>query len=393
MAFNKKSIFAFCGCYLPGSAGGGPIKSVSNIVSTLGDEFQFHVITSDRDLNARKPYAEIVPNEWNSVGKAKVNYVQKNIFAPWRIFRLLRCEQYDLIYLNSFFDPIFSIFPMIINRYLLKNPAPVLLAPRGEFSEGAIEIKKFKKAVFISFVKLLGLYKNIYWHASTSYEKNDIIRVFDEYGKNIEISKLISAADISKTEKVLEHLDSESNKSSLKICFLSRVSRKKNLDYALSILKQSNLQITFSVYGPIEDPDYWEECQSIIRTMPPNITVKNLGPVEPDLVVKELSSHDIFFLPTHGENFGHVIVEAWAAGLPVLLSDQTPWRNLQEKNIGWDLNLACPQDFANALLEAVHWSADKWSQVRNSCLAEAEAIINDDKVVDDNRNMFYKAMN
>ena len=39
---------------------------------------------------------------------------------------------------------------------------------------------------------------------------------------------------------------------------------------------------------------------------------------------------------TTQENFGHSIVEAWAHGCPVLISDRTPWLGLQEKGIGWD---------------------------------------------------------
>ena len=44
-------------------------------------------------------------------------------------------------------------------------------------------------------------------------------------------------------------------------------------------------------------------------------------------------------MPTTHENFGHAVVEAWAHGRPVLLSDQTPWRGLAELDLGWDLQL------------------------------------------------------
>jgi glycosyltransferase involved in cell wall biosynthesis len=50
-----------------------------------------------------------------------------------------------------------------------------------------------------------------------------------------------------------------------------------------------------------------------------------------------LGRHGLLFLPTAGESFGFVILEALLAGCPVLISDRTPWRNLAEKVIGWDL--------------------------------------------------------
>jgi glycosyltransferase involved in cell wall biosynthesis len=47
-------------------------------------------------------------------------------------------------------------------------------------------------------------------------------------------------------------------------------------------------------------------------------------------------------LPTLGENFGHVFVEALAAGCPLIISDRTPWLNLKQKEIGWDIPLEEP---------------------------------------------------
>src|SRR5690606_20694183 len=58
------------------------------------------------------------------------------------------------------------------------------------------------------------------------------------------------------------------------------------------------------------------------------------------------SKYDLFFLPTRGENYGHVIAEALSMGTPVLISDQTPWRELQADDLGWDVPLASVAEFA-----------------------------------------------
>ena len=44
---------------------------------------------------------------------------------------------------------------------------------------------------------------------------------------------------------------------------------------------------------------------------------------------KRIARSDVFLLPTGGENFGHAIFEALSCGVPVLISDQTPWRGLE----------------------------------------------------------------
>jgi len=71
--------------------------------------------------------------------------------------------------------------------------------------------------------------------------------------------------------------------------------------------------------------------------------------VRPEDVAPTLSRYDVFVFPTLGENFGHVIFEALMASCPVLPSDQTAWRDLHEKQIGFDLPLDRPDRFIEVL--------------------------------------------
>jgi len=65
----KPVILTFVGCYLPGYRGGGPIRTIANMVDRLGDEFEFRIITMDRDLGDVKPYENVKVDSWNAVGK------------------------------------------------------------------------------------------------------------------------------------------------------------------------------------------------------------------------------------------------------------------------------------------------------------------------------------
>jgi glycosyltransferase involved in cell wall biosynthesis len=109
--------------------------------------------------------------------------------------------------------------------------------------------------------------------------------------------------------------------------------------------------IEFTLFGPIVDNSYWLKCKSLISQLPRNIKVVYKGEMPHDQLKLLLPGFDLFFLPTNGENYGHAIVEAILAKLPVLVSDLTPWRNLQEKGIGWDIPLADKKRFAMVLEE------------------------------------------
>jgi glycosyltransferase involved in cell wall biosynthesis len=123
------------------------------------------------------------------------------------------------------------------------------------------------------------------------------------------------------------------------MAFLSRISPKKNLDGALAILTGIAAHVEFDIYGTKEDAGHWEDCRKIMAKLPANVTATYKGVLAPDDVVPTLSGYDLLFFPTRGENFGHVILESLLAGCPVLLSDQTPWRNLAAIHAGSDIAL------------------------------------------------------
>ena len=96
-------------------------------------------------------------------------------------------------------------------------------------------------------------------------------------------------------------------------------------------------------------------CKSIIQSLPNNIKVNSLNAVPPQEVEHQLQSHHLYILPTNGENFGHSILESLKCKRPVLISDRTPWKNLNEKTAGWEIDLNQPQQFIDALQEAIDW--------------------------------------
>ena len=171
---------------------------------------------------------------------------------------------------------------------------------------------------------------------------------------------------IDSAEQPLPEKKRRKQPGELRLAFLSRIAPKKNLDGALRLLQQDlKGRISYDIYGPLEVHDYWKKCEELIRSLTPNITVRHRGELQHDEVVKVLSEYDLFFFPTHGENFGHVIPEALIAGCPALISDQTPWRGLERAGVGWDIALDERDRFRQVLQWAIDATAEElapWSQ-------------------------------
>jgi glycosyltransferase involved in cell wall biosynthesis len=177
----------------------------------------------------------------------------------------------------------------------------------------------------------------------------------------------------------------------LRVAFLSRLSAKKNLLGALEILQGVRGNVDLDIYGPVEDEAYWRRCRAAIDALPPNVRASYGGPVAAEDVAAVLADHDLFFLPTLGENYGHVIREALAAGTPVLISDQTPWRDLDAQQVGWDLPLDRPDAFRTALERCIAMSTAEFAVWREHAAAYARRHANDDGAVQATRQLFSTA--
>ncbi len=395
---GKLNILIFADYYLPGFKAGGPIKTLSNLVDQLGDEFHFKIVTRDRDIDDRKPFFEDTQS-WRSVGKAEVRYLSPEQSSLISIGTLLAQTPYDILYLNSLFSPHFTIYPLISHKISSNRNVQVILAPRGEVADSAVKIKSYKKAPFLKLAKWFGLYDNIKWHASSEFEAENVHGMFDsknkiakvKYAPNVVIAPDLPERlnDIQLQSLATNRTRKEQNK--LNIVFLARVARMKNLDGALKILQGVCGEIKFDIYGPLEDREYWAECENLIKKLPPNIEVRHKGPVNSKDVHAVLSTYHLFFLPTLGENFGHVILEALIAGCPVLISDRTPWRDLEKKGVGWEISLSAPEIFQKVLHECVEMDQESLASLSRQAVNFAKAVANDENNLMLNRKLFLEA--
>ncbi|MEP9373750.1 glycosyltransferase [Mesorhizobium sp. KR1-2] len=370
--------------YLPGYKSGGPVRTITNMVAALGDELDFRLVTSDRDATDTMPYPDLgVDRGWLEVGKAKVLYLSPSQIKLRNIARIIGDIPHDTLYLNSFFDPTFTLKPLLARRLGLAPKMRCVIAPRGEFSEGALKLKSARKKAFLWASGGTGLYSDLEWHASSVYEEADIQRALGASARKINVASDLPGMTPGEPPAFSPRAADEP----LRIIFLSRISPMKNLDFALQMLRQVKIDVQFDVYGAANDNGYLSRCLSLMKTLPSNISAKYKGPVDHRDVINILSRYDLFLLPTLGENYGHVIYEALAAGTPVLISDTTPWGNLVGAGVGWELPLGKPEAFAEKIERAAELTGDEHKQMRIRAALFAKKHSMDMGVIDANRRL------
>lgn len=378
---REMKVLTFTGFYTPSFKGGGPIKTIKNLIDASNVErISFRLVTSDRDLGDCKPFSCVKVGLWNSVGNADVLYTTAGHRGMRQIKSLFEDNDFDIIYVNSFFSFRFSIYPQLLSKRIDKL---VIIAPRGEFSDGALKLRSFKKRLFIGLYKFFGFHRKAIFQASSEYEAKDIKRILGNV-VDIRIAPNISSQEFASSIP-------RRTKTKTYIITVSRISPMKNLLQAIQILQEVRSPVVYDIYGPIEDKDYWAKCEAAIKQLPTHIEVRHKGSLKPDQVVETMATYDMFFMPTLGENYGHVIAEAFCAGLPVLIADTTPWRRLEEKGIGWDIPLNRSDTFAQVIDEFAALPDEEYQAKRENILRWAKHKFSQRDAIEANIAMFKYA--
>lgn len=161
-----------------------------------------------------------------------------------------------------------------------------------------------------------------------------------------------------------------------KLCTFSRVMKEKGIEDAILAVKKVNEKkentFTLDIYGSIE-PQYREEFTKLLSQCPPYI--KYCGIVPYGASTSVLKRYFSLLFPTYykGEGFPGTIIDAYAAGLPVIASD---WHYNSEivkhKNTGIVLK---KEQKLFEILEEVSKNPDMLNSMRNNCLDEAKKYL------------------
>lgn len=389
-AHAKPVILVLAEFYLPGFKSGGGMRPLVNMVERFGDDYEFFIVTRDHDGKADKtPYSNITYGVWHPVGKAAVRYLAKDQIRVGEIKKIAREVRPDLVFCNSYFSTL-TIFAMLLRRMGTLKRVPVAIAPQGELTDWALNRKQGKKSAFIAFASRLGLYRDVIWRASSETEAAEIEKVKGSGGRIIIAPDMMPKAIFPEYEPERKPIKEA---GAAEFVYLSRIHPGKNLEYLLELFRDVEGTVLLDVIGPEEaDEEYLRKCKARISELPANVRVRMLGEIEHSQVLETLVDYHFFVLPTLSENFGYVFLEAMSAGCPIVISDRTVWRSLEEKGVGWDIPVEDRALWLEVLEECVRMDGEAYAIMSSNARRFASEWLADNSIETANRSLFEEAL-
>ncbi len=145
----------------------------------------------------------------------------------------------------------------------------------------------------------------------------------DEYERYRErhghVMFLPNGVDAKAFEKIKNE---EKGENSASILCVARIDRQKNQMMIVEYLAR-HPEATARLVGPVTQEDYRRELEARAAELGVSDRLTIVGPLKPgsEALMAEYANASVFVLPSRHEPFGIVVLEAWAAGLPVVASD------------------------------------------------------------------------
>lgn len=204
----------------------------------------------------------------------------------------------------------------------------LVVSPRGALADVALRHSRFAKRLVSPFQDRI-LRRADLFHATSEAEYLDI----RSYGLKAPVAIIQNGIDIPEPNT----LESKARNSGLRtLLYLGRIHPIKGLERLLR--SWAELQYIFPdwqlrIAGP-GDFAYVRDIQKMSASLRLQ-RVYFSGPAYGADKAKAYRSADLFVLPTNSENFGMVVAEALAYGLPAVVTQGAPWSGLEQMSCGW----------------------------------------------------------
>jgi len=226
---------------------------------------------------------------------------------------------------------------------------PYVLCPHGMLEPWALEYKARKKKLAWLLYQQRIIASAAAVVATSEQECENVKRLFPK----LPVAIIPIGVDLPVAADLLPARSPASRGGT--VLFMSRIHPVKNLPGLLAAWRMLPPEVAAGWRLVIAGPDeagHGQEVVALVRQLGLQGSVELIGPVREGSKATAYQSADVFVLPSFSENFGVVVAEALAHGLPVIATTGTPWQELPRRGCGWWVG-SDPESLAGALVQAM----------------------------------------
>ncbi|MFM2295291.1 MAG: hypothetical protein RLZZ350_1704 [Verrucomicrobiota bacterium] len=205
---------------------------------------------------------------------------------------------------------------------------PLLVSPRGMLMGWALEYRAWKKKLAWKLFQQRALESARLLHATSAAEAKD----FRALGLRQPIAVIPNGVELPPAPTPNSQLPTPNSRT---VLFMGRVHPKKGLADLVAAWAAARPHGWRVVIAGGDELNHRAELEREIRARGLTQEFSFTGLVSAEQRWEIYRAADVFVLPSHSENFGLVVAEALACGVPVIATQGTPWADLAARRCGW----------------------------------------------------------
>ena len=255
----------------------------------------------------------------------------------------------DIVHIHAIWAPVLHRAA----KWAFRQGIPVVWSPHGMLTPWSLGNHRLKKLAAWWLYQRRDMRRAALLHATSESEAGDLRRL--GFRNPVAVIPLgVRLEDAAPAP--------ESGRMGRKpLLFVSRVQKKKGLDNLVRawcrLPEPMRNQWKARIVGPDQE-GHTAELETLCARLGVARDFDFAGPRYGADLTREYASADLFVLPTHSENFGSVVVESLAQGVPVICTKGAPWSELESHGCGWWIDIGV-EPLAAALLKAMAMSGDE----------------------------------
>ncbi|CAM3420093.1 glycosyltransferase [Flavobacterium chungbukense] len=356
------------------------IHFIDSIDKTAGGTTEYmRLLSNELKSTTELLIATGISNSPIVIDGVKVKFFDTKVlrwFSLLNEFRyFLKKENPEIVHINGIWSPQNWGFQKAAQELGI----PVVLSPHGMLEPWILANNPWKKKIGLFLYQNKAIKNAEHLHATAVMEQESIRNL--GYKNNLTI--IPNGIDISEAKKKKESYGSK------KVIFLSRIHPKKGIELLLEAWRVTNTQSWSLEIAGNGDENYIQRLKESASDIS---NVHFVGAKYGDEKWNFLRSADVMVLPTHSENFGIVVAEALAVGLPVITTKGTPWDDLNSHNCGWWIDLSV-ENLSQTLTAVISKKSPELKELGENGINLIENKYNIKQIGIDIKSLYEKILN